>query len=133
MKEDNDPNATHILSQTLLSKSEDYTAIDKKATYSPGDLILFDNYKSTGLVLKVQADALQVLEAATNFTKTVKKPSVSKKLDLGTKGVNGKAMKRLAPAVDRYHNTLAMKTLVKPIEKGPFKDCLCEIRAIYKN
>lgn len=52
-KEDNEPNPSHVLSQTLLSKAEDYTAIDKKATYSPGDLILFDNFKSIGLVLKV--------------------------------------------------------------------------------
>jgi hypothetical protein len=52
-KEDNDPNPTHILSQTLLKQDEEYTAIDKKATFSPGDLILFDNYKSIGLVLKV--------------------------------------------------------------------------------
>jgi hypothetical protein len=42
-------------------------------------------------------------------------------------------MKRQAPAVDRYHNALGKFTLVKPLNKGPFKDCLCEIRAIYKN
>jgi len=52
-KEDHDPNPTHILSQTLLNKNDLYTSIDKKANYNPGDLILFDNYRSLGLVLKV--------------------------------------------------------------------------------
>lgn len=42
-------------------------------------------------------------------------------------------MKRVAPAIDKYHNAIGMRTLVKPIVKGPFKDCLGEIRAIYKN
>lgn len=42
-------------------------------------------------------------------------------------------MKRAPTVVDRYHNAIGMRTLVKPLEKGPFKDCIGEVRAIYKN
>lgn len=34
---------------------------------------------------------------------------------------------------DKYHNTVTMRTLVKPIDKGPFFGCPAEVRAIYKD
>lgn len=70
-KEEHDPNANHVLSQTLLQNNvkpgtSDLSSLDKKAVFTPGDLILFDNYQSVGLVLKVQPEALDVLNASNN-------------------------------------------------------------------
>jgi len=94
-------------------------------------MILFDNHRSVGLVIKVHPDSLYVLNAANNHTQTVKKNFVSKKIDSGTRGVNGKYMRKAPTVVDRYHNAIGMRTLVKPLEKGPFKDCIGEVRAIF--
>lgn len=63
----------------------------------------------------------------------VKKTHVNKKLCLATKGVGGRNMRRGVTTLDKYHNMIAMRCLVKPTEKGPFKDCLGEIRAIHKD
>ena len=59
---------------------------------------------------------------------------VSKRIAFETRGVSGRQLRRKPPIVmDKYHNTVSLRTIVKPIEKGPFYGCLGEVRAVFKN
>ena len=42
-------------------------------------------------------------------------------------------MMRPITVTDKYHNALTMRSLIKPVEAGPFRDCLGEVRGIYKD
>ena len=35
--------------------------------------------------------------------------------------------------MDKYRNVCTVRTIIKPIEKGPFYGCLGEVRAIFKD
>ena len=49
----------------------------------------------------------------------VKISQVAKRIAFETRGVSGKHIKKRAPVVmDKYHNTVSLRTIVKPIEKG---------------
>jgi len=63
----------------------------------------------------------------------VKLAYVQKKIAFETRGISGRFVKRAPIVTDKYHNTLTMRTLVKPVEKGPFFGCPAEVRAIYKD
>ena len=73
-----------------------------------------------------------MLESSSNKTCYVKLSQVSKKIAFETRGISGRHCKRPPIVTDFYHNTVTMKTLVKPIEKGPFRGDPCEVRAIHK-
>lgn len=78
-------------------------------------------------------DSLKVLTSS-NTTEVVKLSAVSKKFDIETRGVSGKRpMKRPPVITDKFHNSITMNTIVKPIENGPFRGCLGEIRGIFKD
>lgn len=101
--------------------------------YNVGDLVLFDNHASLGYILQIQPDSLKVLQAD-NRTSMVKLAHVSKRIAFETRGISGKHMKRRPPVVtDKYHNTVTCKTLIKPVDKGPFFGCPGEVRAIFKD
>ena len=63
----------------------------------------------------------------------VKLAHVSRKIAFETRGISGRPCKRPPIVTDKYHNTVTMRTLVKPIDKGPFFGCPAEVRAIYKD
>mmetsp|Transcript_4992 Transcript_4992/g.6661 ORF Transcript_4992/g.6661 Transcript_4992/m.6661 type:complete len:119 (+) Transcript_4992:2179-2535(+) len=64
----------------------------------------------------------------------VKLAHVSRKIAFETRGISGRHCKRPPVVTDRYHNTVTMRTLVKPIDKDlPFFGDPCEVRAIYKD
>jgi len=85
---------------------------------------LFDHFSSLGLVLSVQPDTLKVL-LSSNRVSHVKLTQISKKINVETRGLTGKRMtNRSAVVTDKFHNTISMRTIVKPTETGPFKDCL---------
>lgn len=68
-----------------------------------------------------------------NKTLIIKLSQVSKKFDIETRGVSGKRFLRRAPiTTDKFHNSITMNTVIKPLEKGPFFGCLGEIRGIFK-
>ena len=70
-----------------------------------------------------------------NKIETVKTSQIVKRIAYETRGVSGRHIKRRPPVVmDKYHNTVSLRTVVKPIEKAhAFFGCLGEVRAIYKN
>ena len=39
------------------------SSLDKATVYTSGDLILFNNYRNVGIVLRIQPDSLTVLTA----------------------------------------------------------------------
>lgn len=96
--------------------------------------MLFENYQSLGLVLQVQSDTLKVLTDQ-NRIQMVKLSHISKRLAFETKGVGKRSrlMRRAPIVMDKYHNIVTLRTIVKPIEKGPFYGCLGEVRAIFKD
>ena len=63
----------------------------------------------------------------------VKLAQVSRKIAFTTRGISGKFVKRPPVVTDKYHNTVTMRTLVKPIEKGPFFGCPGEVHVIIKD
>ena len=63
----------------------------------------------------------------------VKLAHVSRKIAIETRGISGRYFKRAPVVTDKYHNSVTMRTLVKPIEQGAFLGCACEVRAIHKN
>jgi len=138
-KEEQDPNCRHSLSEFLVQNNQSSGAkqtIGKSIAelYSPGDLILFENYQSLGFVLQVQPDTLKVLTEQ-NRIEMVKRSQISKRIAFETKGVGRRArLMRKAPVVmDKYHNVCTVRTIIKPVEKGPFYGCLGEVRAISKD
>ena len=63
----------------------------------------------------------------------VKLAHVSRKIAFETRGISGRHCKKPPVVTDKYHNSVTMRTLVKPIEKGPFFGCPGEVRAIFKD
>ena len=63
----------------------------------------------------------------------VKLAHVTKKIAFETRGISGRHVRRPPVVTDKYSNTITTRTLVKPIEKGPFFGCPGEVRAIYKD
>jgi len=63
----------------------------------------------------------------------VKLAHVNRKIAFETRGISGRHVKRPPIVTDKYHNTITARTLVKPIEKGPFFGCPGEVRAIHKD
>ena len=129
----------HSLSEFLVQKNSVSKQTAGKSIaelYSPGDLILFENYQSLGLVLQVQPDTLKVLTDQ-NRIEMVRRSQISKRIAFETRGVGKKAQARLirkAPVVmDKYRNVCTVRTIIKPVEKGPFYGCLGEVRAIFKD
>lgn len=100
--------------------------------YNVGDLVLFDNLQSLGYILQIQPDSLKVLQP-NNTTCMVKLAHVSRKIAFETRGISGRHVKRPPVVTDKYHNTVTMRTIVKPIERGPFFGCAGEVRAIVKD
>lgn len=68
-----------------------------------------------------------------NKIDVVKLAHVSRKIAFETRGISGRHCKRPPVVTDKYHNAVTMRTLVKPVEKGPFLGCPCEVRAIHKD
>ena len=70
-----------------------------------------------------------------NKVEIVKTSQIAKRIAFETRGVSGRHIKRRPPVVmDKYHNTVSLRTIVKPIDKTQaFYGCLGEVRAIYKN
>lgn len=107
--------------------------LSQTEVFSAGDLALLDGHQRSALVLQVQPDSLKVL-FDTNKTGLVKLSEVNKKINVETRGVNNKFMKRAANCTDKFHNVITMRSLVKPTERdSPFYKCIGEVRAIYKD
>lgn len=134
-REELDPNSKFTLSQFLIENSKNAIKTGMRQVsevYNAGDMVLFDNFSSVGLVLQVHTDSLKVLTDA-NQTQLIKLGQVSKKFEIETRGVSGRRLtKRAAVVTDKFHNSITMGTIVKPLEKGPFFGCLGEIRGIFK-
>ena len=134
-REELDPNCKFTLSQFLIENSKNEVKTGMKQVsevFNAGDMVLFDNYSTLGLILQVHLDSLKVLTQS-NITEIVKLSAVSKKFDIETRGISGKRpMKRPPVVTDKFHNSITMNTIVKPIENGPFRGCLGEIRGIFK-
>jgi len=116
----------------FLNAGKDHVPKSISEVYNVGDLVLFDNLASVGYIIQIQPDALKVLKAD-NKTSLVKLAHVSRKIAFETRGISGRHCKRPPVVTDKYHNTVTMKTLVKPIERGPFFGCPSEVRAIFKD
>ena len=128
------------LNATLKNTLDEFFLAGKSSTvaksvtemYNVGDLVLFDNLQSLGYILQIQPDSLKVLQV-NNKTCMVKLAHVSRKIAFETRGISGKHCKKAPVVTDKYHNSVTMRTLVKPIEKGPFFGCPAEVRAIFKD
>lgn len=135
-REELDPNSKFTLSQFLIENSKNAIKTGMKQVsevFNAGDMVLFDNHATLGLVLQVHTDSLKVLTEH-NKTQLIKLGQVSRKFNIETRGVSGKRLvRRGAVATDKYHNSISMGTVVKPLEKGPFYGCLGEIRGIFKD
>ena len=122
----------HSLDDFLLAGKSSNVAKSVQEVYNVGDLVLFDNHQSLGYILQIQPDSLKVLKAD-NTTCMVKLPFVNRKIAFETRGISGRHVKKPPVVTDKYHNTVTMRTIVKPIERGPFFGCAGEVRAIFKN
>lgn len=135
-REELDPNSKFTLSQFLIENSKNAIKTGMKMVsevFNAGDMVLFDSHQTLGLILQVHNDSLKVLTDA-NKTETIKLGQVSRKFDIETKGISGRRpMRRAAVVTDKYHNSITMNTIVKPLERGPFFGCLGEIRGIFKD
>ena len=135
-REELDPNSKHTLSQFLIENSKNAVKTGMKQVsevFTAGDMVLFDNYSTLGLVLQVHTDSLKVL-TQNNTTQMIKLNQVSKKFDIETRGISGKGRMRRAQVItDKFHNSITMGTIVKPIENGPYRGCLGVIRGIFKD
>ena len=120
-KEEEDPNCRHTLSEFLTRSntgSGQAPARSIAEQYSPGDLVILEQHSSVGLILQLQFGSLKVLTDR-NKIEMVKISQVAKRIAFETRGVSGRHIKRRAPVVmDKYHNTVSLRTIVKPIVKG---------------
>jgi len=135
-REELDPNSKFTLSQFLIENSKNAIKTGMRQVsevFNAGDMVLYDNHQTLGLVLQVHTDSLKVLTEL-NSIQLIKLGQVSRKFNIETRGVSGKRLvRRPAVVTDKYHNSITVGTIVKPLEKGPFFGCLGEIRAIFKN